>query len=133
MLREVRNILHQRPDLGVVAERAVELHRSLDALQQGPVGASALTTAELRLLPFLATHLSFPEIGERLHISRHTVKTQAISVYRKFGVSSRSEAIQHAQWWASSGRNTDVSADLDACGAFHPAWGMRSRRVAVSM
>ena len=36
------------------------------------------------------------EIGQRLHVSRHTVKTQAISVYRKFGVSSRSEAIQCA-------------------------------------
>jgi LuxR family maltose regulon positive regulatory protein len=52
--------------------------------------------AELRLLPYLSTHLSFREIGERLHISRHTVKTQAISVYRKLGVSSRSEAIAKA-------------------------------------
>ena len=76
--------------------QAEALRRSLDAIRQGPVGASALTAAELRLLPFLATHLSFPEIGERLHVSRHTVKTQAISVYRKFGVSSRSEAIRCA-------------------------------------
>ena len=56
-------------------------------------GASSLTTAELRLLPLLPTHLSFREIGERLYVSRHTVKTQAISIYRKLGVSSRSEAI----------------------------------------
>ena len=54
---------------------------------------SSLTTAELRLLPLLPTHLSLAEIGERLYVSRHTVKTQAISIYRKFGVSSRSEAI----------------------------------------
>lgn len=33
------------------------------------------------------------EIGERVYVSRHTVKTQAISVYRKLGVSSRSKAI----------------------------------------
>jgi LuxR family maltose regulon positive regulatory protein len=96
VLREVRDLLHQRPDLGVVPEQAEALRRSLDAIRQGPVSASALTAAELRLLPFLATHLSFPEIGERLHVSRHTVKTQAISVYRKFGVSSRSEAIRCA-------------------------------------
>ena len=51
------------------------------------------TTAELRLLPLLQTHLTFPEIGERLHVSRHTVKTQAISIYQKLGVSSCSEAI----------------------------------------
>ena len=54
------------------------------------------TRAELRLLPLLATHLSFREIGTRLFVSRNTVKTQAISVYRKLGVSSRSDAIDHA-------------------------------------
>ena len=96
MLREVRDILHQRPDLGVVADAGRRVAQRSRRDPPGPVGASSLTAAELRLLPFLATHLSFPEIGDRLHVSRHTVKTQAISVYRKFGVSSRSEAIQHA-------------------------------------
>ena len=63
---------------------------------EGPTGNSALTAAELRLLPLLSTHLSFREIGERLFVSRNTIKTQAISVYRKFGVSSRSDAVDHA-------------------------------------
>ena len=58
--------------------------------------ASTLTAAELRLLPMLTTHLTFREIGERLFISRNTVKTQAISAYRKLDASSRSEAIQRA-------------------------------------
>jgi Bacterial regulatory proteins, luxR family len=44
-------------------------------------------------VPLLQTHLTFREIGDRLYVSRHTVKTQAISVYRKLGVSSRSELI----------------------------------------
>ena len=56
-----------------------------------------LTKAELRLLPLLATHLTFPEIGDRLFISRHTVKTQAMAIYRKLGSSSRSEAVARAQ------------------------------------
>ena len=56
----------------------------------------SLTDAELRLLPLLATHMSFREIGTRLYISRNTVKTQAISIYRKLGASSRSEAIHRA-------------------------------------
>ena len=43
-----------------------------------------------------SSHLSFREIGEQLFVSRNTVKTQAISVYRKLGVSSRSEAIARA-------------------------------------
>ena len=60
-------------------------------------GPSSLSTAELRLLPLLSTQLSFREIGERLYISPHTVKTQALSVYRKLGTSSRSQAVQRLQ------------------------------------
>jgi LuxR family transcriptional regulator, maltose regulon positive regulatory protein len=33
----------------------------------------------------------------RLYVSRHTVKTQAISIYRKLGASSRSQAVQRLQ------------------------------------
>ena len=55
-----------------------------------------LTPAEVRLLPLLATHLTFPLIAERLGVSRNTVKTQAISTYRKLGVTSRNEAV--ARW-----------------------------------
>ena len=33
------------------------------------------------------------EIGERLNVTRNTAKTQAIAIYRKFGVSSRRAAI----------------------------------------
>jgi LuxR family maltose regulon positive regulatory protein len=65
-------------------------------MEPGKPGPAALTTAELRLLPLLASHHTFPEIGERLYISRHTVKTQAASIYRKLGASSRSEAVQIA-------------------------------------
>jgi LuxR family maltose regulon positive regulatory protein len=93
VLREASAILRLRPDLGSLPGDVAELRSVLDTLHVGSVGASSLTAAELRLVPLLSTHLSFREIGERLHVSRHTVKTQAISVYRKLGVSSRSEAI----------------------------------------
>ncbi len=93
VLRQVRDILQQRPKLGLLAAQADELRDRLDTMRGGAPGASSLTTAELRLLPLLPTHLTFPEIGERLYVSRHTVKTQAMSVYRKLGVSSRGEAI----------------------------------------
>jgi LuxR family maltose regulon positive regulatory protein len=96
VLRESRDILRHRPDLGTLPHETDELRSRLDTLQAGSVGASSLTTAELRLVPLLSTHLSFREIGERLHVSRYTVKTQAISVYRKLGVTSRSEAIERA-------------------------------------
>ena len=38
----------------------------------------------------------FPEIASRLFISRNTVKSEAVAIYRKLGVSSRSEAIERA-------------------------------------
>jgi LuxR family maltose regulon positive regulatory protein len=93
VLREARDILRVRPDLGRLGRDADDLDSTLETLRVGEVGVSSLTAAELRLVPYLATHLTFREIGERLHISRHTVKSQAISTYRKLGVSSRSEAI----------------------------------------
>ena len=65
----------------------------------GPASAPqpALTTAELRTLRYLPTHLSFREIGERAYVSGNTVKTQANSVYRKLDVSCRSDAVTRAR------------------------------------
>jgi len=97
LLRRVADIVRVRPRLGVLTEQSAELDRRAHALSE-PKGrwASSLTPAERRLLPLLATHLSFREIGAHLYISRNTVKTQAIAVYRKFGVTSRSAAIARA-------------------------------------
>ena len=93
VLRQVHDILQQRPDLGVIPSEAEELQSRLAKIKAVAVSASSLTAAELRLLPLLPTHLSFREMGERLHVSTNTVKTQAYSVYRKLGVSSRSGAV----------------------------------------
>jgi LuxR family transcriptional regulator, maltose regulon positive regulatory protein len=75
---------------------ADELQAKVEMIGRQGVAGSSLTTAELGVLPLLATHLSFREIAERLYLSPYTVKTQALSVYRKFGVSSRSTAIDRA-------------------------------------
>ena len=96
VLREVDELLLRRPHLGVLGQQADQLHAQVDTMRADMLGASSLTTAELRLLPLLTTHLTFPEIGGRLHLSPHTVKTQAVSIYRKLGVSCRSEAIERA-------------------------------------
>jgi LuxR family maltose regulon positive regulatory protein len=97
VLDEVEEICGRFPGLGRVPAEAQALRRELEALpERGGATSAGLTRAELRLLPLLATHLSFREIAEELHVSRNTIKTQAISVYRKLGVSSRSEAIAEA-------------------------------------
>jgi LuxR family transcriptional regulator, maltose regulon positive regulatory protein len=97
VLTEAERVIELRPDLGFLIADAQEL-RDRVAATEGPAGAWAmsLTGAELRLLPYLATHLTFPEIASRLFISRNTVKTEAVSIYRKLTASSRSEAIERA-------------------------------------
>ena len=95
-LSEVGNLLWHRPDLGMLQDQAEELGAQLGAMRKGTIGSSSLTGAELRLLRLLGTHYSFREIGGQLYLSQHTVKSQAMSIYRKFGVSSRSQAIQYA-------------------------------------
>ncbi|HEY6706241.1 MAG TPA: LuxR C-terminal-related transcriptional regulator [Actinomycetota bacterium] len=97
VLRQAGEIIRQRPSLGVLPGQVGGLRTAADELGQGTLGASSLTAAELRLLPLLSTHLSLLEIGERLHLSRNTVKTHAVSIYRKLGVSSRSEAMQRVR------------------------------------
>ncbi len=62
-----------------------------------PLGTDLLTPAEVRVLHLLPSHFTFEEIGVYLHVSRNTVKTHAVSVYRKLGVSSRSEAVRSAR------------------------------------
>jgi LuxR family maltose regulon positive regulatory protein len=98
LVAEVDEILAHRPDLGTLTTQAVELRTHIGSVRSGrSPGPTTLTAAELRLLTFLPTHLSFREIGARLFISPNTVKTQAISIYRKLGVSARSDAVQAAR------------------------------------
>jgi LuxR family transcriptional regulator, maltose regulon positive regulatory protein len=97
ILAETERVLELRPRMGTLVEDARELHDCVAASTgSGGAWAMSLTAAELRLLPYLATHLTFPEIGDRLFISRTTVKTEAVSLYRKLSASSRSQAIERA-------------------------------------
>ena len=98
VLLEIDELLATRPKLGALSSERDRLAAEIHATPANGTGrAAGLTKAELRLLPLLATHLSFREIGLRFYLSRNTVKTQAISVYRKLGASSRSEAVERAQ------------------------------------
>ncbi len=94
---EADEILVRRPRLGAFVRQASDLRAELSRTRGSySLGASALTTAELRLLPMLSTHLSFPEIAEVMFLSRHTVKAEAMSIYRKLGASSRRQAVGRA-------------------------------------
>ena len=98
LLREITDVLTRRPGLGVFAEQAEDLRAELSEVRgSSAAGASALTGAELRLLPMLPTHLSFPEIAGEMYLSPNTVKSQAMSIYHKLGASSRSQAVTRSR------------------------------------
>jgi LuxR family transcriptional regulator, maltose regulon positive regulatory protein len=97
LLREIDDILIRRPSLGTLVDEVEEFRPLLaSGAASGANGRPPLTPAELRLLPYLQTHLTADKIAERLFLSSHTVKTQVKSIYRKLDVSSRSEAVQKA-------------------------------------
>ena len=96
LLREIGDILMHRPALGRLVDDVTDFQAIIDSGGTLGAGAAPLTPAELRLLPYLQTHLSVPEIGARLYVSRNTVSTEVGSIYRKLGVSSRTGAVDRA-------------------------------------
>jgi LuxR family transcriptional regulator, maltose regulon positive regulatory protein len=98
LMREIDELLKQRPDVGTLAGEVRALRTQLSE-ERGPSvpGPSSLTAAELRILPLLATHLSFPEIAAELYLSKNTIKSQAYSLYRKLGAASRSQAVTRSR------------------------------------
>jgi LuxR family maltose regulon positive regulatory protein len=96
MLREIEPVLRRRPDLGRLPADVADLRTSLKTMRAKAPGASTMTAAELHVLPYLATHLTFPEIGDRVYLSRHTVKSHAMAIYRKLNVTSRNDAVERA-------------------------------------
>jgi LuxR family maltose regulon positive regulatory protein len=94
LLARAARLHAQVDDAPVLARWVHEGWARADAFAESATGdGPTLTPAELRILRLLPSHLSFREIGARLHVSTNTVKTQALSVYRKLDVSSRSEAV----------------------------------------
>jgi LuxR family maltose regulon positive regulatory protein len=84
----------EAPALGAWLEEA---SAQVDAYSASTIVAPSLTTAELKILGLLPTHLSFREMGSVLYVSSNTVKSQAQAVYRKLDASSRSQAVARAR------------------------------------
>jgi LuxR family transcriptional regulator, maltose regulon positive regulatory protein len=94
-LTEARKLLKRTPDALVLGGWIEESARAVAELSVADVGG--LSPAELRVLQFLPGHLSYPQIATETLVSPNTVKTQAQSIYRKLGASSRREAVALAQ------------------------------------
>jgi LuxR family maltose regulon positive regulatory protein len=97
MLREIDALERRQPDMGHLTTCVEEVRAGLTGMRADPPAASALSRAELRIIQHFGTHLSFREIGERLYLSPHTVKSHAKSIYRKLSVTSRSDAVERGR------------------------------------
>ena len=99
-VNEGARLLRHVPEAVALADWLAETQAQLAAFGAPESAQPApMTAAELRVLRFLPTHLSFREIAERTQVSANTVKTQANAVYRKFGVACRSDAVAQARTW----------------------------------
>ena len=116
-LAAAAEILGRRPRLGLLGRRRDALREEASRIAElREDRAKTLTTAELRLLPLLTTHLSFREIAERLCVSReHGEDAGDLGVPQARG-SSRSEAIAGR---SSSGSSTRQPVRVDV----HPHRG----------
>jgi LuxR family maltose regulon positive regulatory protein len=98
LLDEAEYELRMIPEATVANEWLEACKQQLESVAGArSTDAEPLTKAELRVLQYLPTHLSFLEIAEHLYVSTNTVKTHARAVYRKLAASSRSEAVMHAR------------------------------------
>jgi LuxR family maltose regulon positive regulatory protein len=97
-LAECERFLGNLVDVPLLREAVEDLRRHVQPVPEGDAAClSSITAAETRVLLLLPTHHSFREIGDLLFLSRFTVKSHAHALYRKLGVSSRSEAVERAR------------------------------------
>ena len=78
--------------LGLLAARTPARRRDTTHLLRGP-----LTESETRVLRYLPTKLSAPEIAGELYLSLNTIRTHMRHIYAKLGVHTRAEAVERAR------------------------------------
>jgi LuxR family maltose regulon positive regulatory protein len=96
LLAEASDLLQSGRDFGWLHADTGELSALIAQVRATAPRLPALTPAELRLIPLLATQLTYRQIAGQLSVSVHTVKAQITSIYRKLEVSSRTQAIEQA-------------------------------------
>jgi predicted ATPase/DNA-binding CsgD family transcriptional regulator len=77
---------------GLGIEDALEWARRTRGPRDRPAGGwASLTPTEARVAELVSEGLTNPQIGERMFISRETVKTHLAHIFRKLGVGNRAE------------------------------------------
>jgi LuxR family maltose regulon positive regulatory protein len=89
---------HQTAHAALLADILDVLHGSSPPAQQQPSPpAEELSPGELRVLRYLPTNMSRPEIAGELSVSPNTVNAHIRSIYAKLGVRDRSSAVRRAR------------------------------------
>jgi LuxR family maltose regulon positive regulatory protein len=90
---------HETPHAALLADILDVLHGASPAASEQPrlPPAEELSPGELRVLRYLPTNLSRPEIAAELSVSPNTVSAHIRSIYAKLGVRDRSSAVQRAR------------------------------------
>ena len=90
---------HQTAHAALLADLLDVLHGSSPVAegQPSPLEVEELSPGELRVLRYLPTNLSRPEIAAELSVSVNTVSTHVRSIYAKLRVRDRSSAVQRAR------------------------------------
>jgi DNA-binding CsgD family transcriptional regulator len=86
----------------VIAQDAAVVSAAADqAAVEGAAAATAaapsITTAEARILRYLATRSTLAVVADKLGISRSTAKDRVQRVYKKLGVHNRADAVARAR------------------------------------
>jgi LuxR family maltose regulon positive regulatory protein len=88
---------HETAHAALLTEILDVLHGSSPAARDQPPAAEALSPGELRVLRYLPTNLSRPQIATELSVSVNTVSTHIRSIYAKLGAEDRSTAVHRAR------------------------------------
>jgi LuxR family transcriptional regulator, maltose regulon positive regulatory protein len=90
---------HQTAHAALLADILDVLHGASPAARQQSASppAEELSPGELRVLRYLPTNLSRPEIAGQLSVSANTVSAHIRSIYAKLGVGDRSSAVRRAR------------------------------------
>ncbi|MHC2999109.1 hypothetical protein OB08_07865 [Microbacterium sp. HJ5] len=96
LLTEIDHVCEHRPSLGALSDEVAKLRKAYSAERMTGSGLDPLTPTELRILPYLQTHLTADDLASRFGVSRHTIGTHLRAIYAKLLVTSRGDAVERA-------------------------------------
>jgi len=83
--------------LVIEIREAMEGSAAMRPTEMDDADLAALSPSELRVLGYLPTNLTRPEIAGELFVSLNTVNTHIRNIYAKLGVNGRSDAVRSAR------------------------------------